>query len=101
MMEYKEITIVYSGSLERILIKELEVLGITKYVIIPEIKVSWSEKVKHLGTHIWSGKDDVLVIIMEKEKTKNFIEVLEILKENLSYDTKFTISVKALEYYSE
>ena len=32
-MEYKEITIVYSGALERILVNELEVLQITKYVI--------------------------------------------------------------------
>jgi hypothetical protein len=101
MKEYKEITIVFSGSLERILVNELKVLKITKYAIITGMKVSWNEKVKHLDTHVWPGTDDALIIIMEKEKAKELIEVLEILKDNLNYDTKFTISMKSLEYYSE
>jgi hypothetical protein len=99
--EYKELKVIFSGSLERILLNELEILEITKYAIITEMKVSWNEKVKHLNTHIWPGKDDTLIVIDEKEKIYKFIEVLEILKKNLDYDATFTISVTPLEYFSE
>jgi hypothetical protein len=101
MKKYKEITVVFSGALERILVNELNVLKVVKYTIISGVKVSWTESVKHLNTHVWPGTDDVLVIVMEEDKVGDLIEVLEILKENLDYDTKFTISVKSLEYYSE
>ncbi len=96
--EYKELRVIYDGSLEEIVLKELEKSEIVKFSIIPKLKVSWHKKVKHLNTHIWPGEDAVLMVILEKEACYKLIENFLELKKGLNYNITFNISVRAIEY---
>ena len=96
--EYKELRVLFDSSLEDILVKELEKSKIIRYIIVPRLKVSWEEKVKHLNTHVWPGEDAILLVILEKDECYKLVDNFLKLKEKLDYKTTFNISVSPLEY---
>ena len=96
--EYKELRILFDGSLEEIILKELENCDVLKFAIIPKLKVSWQKSIKHLNTHVWPGEDEALIIIAEKDRCYEIIEKFVKLKESLTYNVTFDITLRALEY---
>lgn len=96
--DYKELRIMFDGSLEEILLKELTRYKELRYAIIPKMKVSWNSQVKHLNTHVWPGEDKVLIVVLEEKECYELVETFLILKDNLKYTITFDIVVKALEY---
>jgi len=96
--EYKELRVLFDGSLEEVILEELKNSDVIKYAIIPKLKVSWQKGIKHLNTHVWPGEDEVLLVIAEKERCYELVEKFASLKERLDYNITFDISVRALEY---
>jgi hypothetical protein len=96
--EYKELRVLFDGSLEEIILDVLDKNDVVKYAVIPNLKVSWQSKIKHLNTHIWPGEDALLVVILEKEKCYELVEKYLVLKDELDYAITFDITVRAIEY---
>ncbi|HAS79520.1 MAG TPA: hypothetical protein DCR90_01260 [Fusobacteriaceae bacterium] len=96
--DYKELRVLFDGSLEEIILDTLKDSDVIKYAIIPKLKVSWQKGIKHLNTHVWPGEDEVLLVIVEKKRCYELVENFSKLKESLDYNITFDISVRALEY---
>ena len=96
--EYKELRLLFDGSLEEIILVELKNSDVIKFAIIPKLKVSWKKGIKHLNTHVWPGEDELLLVIVEKERCYELVEKFVSLKERLDYNITFDISVRGLEY---
>jgi len=96
--DYKELSVMFDGSLEEILLNELNRYKELRYAVIPKMKVSWNKNFKHLNTHVWPGEDKVLIIVLKEKECYELIETFLILKDHLKYNITFDITVKALEY---
>ncbi|MGB6128418.1 MAG: PG0541 family transporter-associated protein [Psychrilyobacter sp.] len=96
--EYKELRVLFDGSLEELILEELKNSDVIKYAIISKLKVSWQKGIKHLNTHVWPGEDQALLVIVEKERCYELVEKFSRLKKSLDYNITFDISVRALEY---
>lgn len=94
---YKEIKIIYSGSIKDELINLFEKFEIDKYVNIDGLHTVWEKNTKRLNTHIWPGTDSMMFSIMENEKSIEFLKELRIIKQNLREGIELFVLVSPID----
>jgi hypothetical protein len=92
---YKNIKIIYDSALDEYLEKLLKKHEIVKYVKMPDIQACWSDMIKHLNTHVWPGTDTIMLVLLESEIAKSFIEDLKKLKEKV--DINFNVLISTVD----
>ncbi|MBI5207016.1 MAG: hypothetical protein HY934_04410 [Candidatus Firestonebacteria bacterium] len=80
----KKITIVYNSAIKDEIMDLLEQCGIKSYTRIENVFGSGKTSGPHLGTNVWPGNNDFIIVVVEDSIKNIFMEKIKPLKASLA-----------------